>query len=60
MKKVKNIYYAETKKEKEETGGNFITGLVIELEDGRLFRQQSTDIIMSFEEIKKEIKKDEK
>jgi len=52
MKKVKQIYYAETKEEREEVGGFYITGLVIELEDGRFFRQQSTDVIMSFEEVK--------
>ena len=52
MKKIKNIYYAETPEEKKMIGGNYITGLVIELEDGRLFRQQSTDPIMSFEEVK--------
>jgi len=51
MKKIKNIYYAETPDEKKKIGGTYITGLVIELEDGRLFRQQSTDPIMSFEEV---------
>ena len=54
MKKVKNIYYAETLEEKKKIGGHYITGLVIELEDGRFFRQQSTDPIMSFEEIENE------
>lgn len=53
MKKVKNLYYCETKEELEEIGGYYVTGLVIELEDGRLFRQQSTDPVVSFEELKK-------
>ena len=52
IKKVKNIYFAETESEKEKIGGHFTTGLVIELEDGRFLRQQSSDIIMPFEEIK--------
>lgn len=52
MKKVINIYFAETPEELETIGGNYCTGLVIELEDGRKFRAQSTDPLMSFEEIK--------
>lgn len=51
MKKIKNLYFVETKEEFEEIGGHYSTGLVIELKDGRLFRQQSTDVIMSFEPI---------
>jgi len=47
MKKVKNIYYTETR---EERSGIYDTGLVIELEDGRFFRAQTTDVIVPFEE----------
>ena len=51
MKKVVNIYFAETLKDKVEIGGSYVTGLVLELEDGRWFRHQSTDRLMSFEEV---------
>ena len=58
MKKVKNIYYAETKEERQKIGGFYTTGLVLELEDGRMFRSQATDPIMAFEEFKPTTKED--
>jgi hypothetical protein len=43
--KVKQIYF-------EQDGvGDFTTGLVLELEDGRFMKQQSTDMVKPFEEI---------
>ncbi|MFH1972126.1 MAG: hypothetical protein ABIJ18_01470 [archaeon] len=44
--KVKNIYYYDNL---EGTA----TGLFIEMEDGRIFRHQSTDPIMPFERVRK-------
>ena len=54
LKKVKNVYYDETGK---FAGGNYATGLVIELEDGRMFRAQSSDVIMAFEQIKQPLER---
>ena len=51
MKKVKNIYYATTKEELEELG-DYSTGLVIELEDGRMFRGLSESALVAFTEFK--------
>lgn len=49
MKKVKNVWFVENKK---QLSSIYCTGLIIELEDGRLLAQQSTDVIMPFEELK--------
>jgi len=46
MKKVKNVFYTD---KKEEVGGHYSSGLVLELEDGTFLRGQTTDPIMSFE-----------
>lgn len=45
MIKVKEIYF-DTKPNRPKSE----TGLVLILEDGRVFRHQSTDFIVSFEE----------
>ena len=44
--KVKNIYYFD---QLEHGSG---TGLFIEMEDGRIYRNQSTDPIIPFERVK--------
>lgn len=44
--KVINIWYINLN---EEVGGNYSTGLIIELKDGTMLRHQSTDPIMTFE-----------
>ena len=49
MTKVKNIYYND----QEENG----TGLYLELENGAIYRGQSSDPIMPFERVK-ELPKD--
>lgn len=56
MKKVKNIYLGAP----EEMGADFATGLVIELEDGTMFRHQSTDPIQPFGLMQKKIEQDRK
>lgn len=53
LNRVRNIYYADknVRIEHEDLFGSSATGLILELEDGRLLRAQSTDVIMSFEEL---------
>ena len=46
--KVKNIYYYDQLEDGSVTG----TGLYIEMEDGRIYRNQTTDSIMPFERVK--------
>ena len=48
MQKVKNIYYTEKKT------ADTMTGLLIELEDGRFFKHLSTDVLMPFQQMKAE------
>ena len=45
--KVKSIYYFD------QLEDSSTTGLFIEMEDGRIYRHQSTDPIMPFERVKK-------
>lgn len=45
IKKVKNIYFVFGKV------NDYSTGLIIELENGRLLAQQTTDAIMPYEDI---------
>lgn len=50
MKKVKAIYYDDT----IEKDKPYKTGLVLELEDGILLYQSSTDIVQPFARVTKE------
>lgn len=43
MRKVKNIYFDTA------VGGDYSTGLILELEGGTFLRHQSTDPVMPFE-----------
>lgn len=54
MHKVKNIFYVE--KDPQEVLGGYATGLVLELEDGRMIKQSSTDVIQPFSPVSAEIK----
>ena len=47
MNKVKNIYYYD-----QSDDNQFGTGLFIEMEDGRIYRNQTTDSIIPFERVK--------
>ena len=50
--KVKSIYYFD-QSEDSRAQVSTATGLFIEMEDGRIYRHQSTDPIMPFERVKK-------
>lgn len=50
MKKVKQIWYA--KHGSPELTSNYATGLILELEDGTMLEQLSTDMIEPYAEIK--------
>lgn len=42
MKKIKFVYFTDDKEELLKLGGDYATGIFLELEDGTILRHQST------------------